>query len=78
MGKLETRKVALVQRILESNDEDVIDRLTKVMDATEKQWLDSLPPRVRASVKRGLGQADRGEFIPDAEVRKRLKAWAKP
>lgn len=76
MAELDKKKVELAQRILASDDAALIDHLTDLLDAQGDAWWATLPPRIKASVKRSEEQLAQGEVRSSTAVRKHIRRWA--
>ena len=73
---LEARKMALVKKILDTNDKDIIIYLQTVFD-TEKEWLARYPKEVQENIIESKKQIALGKVVPDKEVRKMARQWLK-
>jgi predicted transcriptional regulator len=74
---LATTKLQLVQRLLETEDKDVIKYIKALFDSHEGSWYDELPDAVKKSVDKGLEDAKNGKLTPHKEVMKKYRKWLK-
>ena len=70
-----TTKARLIRRIRATSNLSLLRYVDGLMESSSEEWWDSLPTAVKASIKRGEAQADRGELVPDAAVRKQIREW---
>jgi predicted transcriptional regulator len=70
-------KLELVKQILNTNDKELINHLLAIFSTHKEYKFEELPPKIQASVKRGLKQSKEGNTIPHAEVMKKYKKWLK-
>ncbi len=71
---VQTEKIALAKRILETEDEAVLLQIKEVFDSNEKDFWADLPDHVKAGIERGRKQAAEGKLTPHDEV---MKKYAK-
>lgn len=74
---LAATKLELVQRLLETEDKNVIKYIKALFDSHEGSWYDELPDEVKKSVDKGLDDARNGKVTPHADVRKKYQKWLK-
>jgi hypothetical protein len=73
-----TIKLDLAKKIIDTEDKGIINHIKAVFDThPEANWFECLPDDIRASIERGIKEADRGERTPHAVVMKRVKKWLK-
>ncbi|MDP1727311.1 MAG: hypothetical protein Q8M15_11050 [Bacteroidota bacterium] len=72
---IELEKIKLAQKIFNIESEDLITRIKEFISVEVPDIWDEYPDEIKASVDRGLAQADRGELIPHEEAIKRIKRW---
>jgi hypothetical protein len=72
---LAVTKIELAKKLLNTNDKDLINYIKSIFSTQSGEWWDELPADVKASIERGLKQADKGEGIPHSEVMKKYKKW---
>ena len=80
MSEKELLKVVradLIKRLRSVEDLSLLEHMGRLLEPGSVDWWKSLPTKVQASVRRGLEQADSGEFVPDTEVRKVRDQWRK-
>jgi len=72
---LAIEKMKLIDKIIHTDSEELIEWLKEVLTTDEVDFWDELPDTIKASVERGIVQADSGETIPHEEAIKKLKKW---
>jgi hypothetical protein len=70
---LQAKKLELVQLILNTSKPLTLKKVEEVLKRQEPDWWDEISDAERASIKKGLAEADRGELIPHEEVMKEIK-----
>lgn len=70
-----SRRAHLIARIKKVDDVSLIAHIDGLLDPGSEAWWNSLPAKVKKSVEKGLAEADRGEFVPEEEVRKVRAQW---
>lgn len=73
----EKKKIALLKRIIETDDHATLDSLQAVLDLRSDEWWDALPTRVRESINVSLEDSRQGRVHSHADVMKTARAWAK-
>ncbi len=69
---IQAEKLELVQAILNIDDVSVIKKIKNLLKKREHDWFDDLTDEQQESIKRGLEEADRGEFISHEEAMAKL------
>jgi len=62
-----------IEKIVKSENETLLNQVKHLLDEEEAEPWENLSPALKASIKRGLNQADKGEINPHAEVIKRIR-----
>ncbi|HTD99377.1 MAG TPA: hypothetical protein VK668_08810 [Mucilaginibacter sp.] len=68
---IQTEKLELVKRLLDTDDESVIQQVKEVFETHEKDFWNDLPEHVKAGIERAKKQADAGLLTPHEEVMKK-------
>jgi len=71
---IQVEKIELAKRLLDTDDEAVIQELKNVFDAHEKDFWNDLPAHVKEGIERSRKQAEQGLLTPHDEV---MKKYAK-
>ncbi len=75
---LESIKFELVEKIIHTNNKDIINHIRAIFDTQQEDaWFENLPEDVKLSVEQGIKEADNGEGKPHTVVMKDLKKWLK-
>ena len=68
---IQTEKIELVKRLLDTDDESVIKQVNDVFESHEKDFWNDLPENVKSGIERSRKQADAGLLTPHEEVMKK-------
>lgn len=71
---IQAEKIELVKRLLDTDDESVIQEVKNVFASHEKDFWNDLPEYVKAGIERSRKQAEQGLLTPHDEV---MKKYAK-
>jgi hypothetical protein len=71
---VQTEKIALAKRLLETEDEAVLLQIKEVFENQEKDFWNDLPEFVKDGIERAKKEAAEGKLIPYDEV---MKKYAK-
>jgi len=73
---IQATKLKLIQQVLETPDEHVLKRISEVFEEESNQdFWDNLDEDLKASIERGIAQADKGEVKSHEEVMSKYKKW---
>lgn len=65
-----------VKKYLDTADEKVVRMIYAMLEVNaEKDWWDDLSDEAKASIERGLKDAETGNVTPHKEVMKKYKKW---
>jgi len=68
---IQTEKIELMKRLLDTDDESVIKQVKDIFESHEKDFWNDLPENVKAGIERSRKQADAGLLTPHKEVMKK-------
>ena len=72
---LQTKKLELVQMILNTDNPTVLAKVEAVFKKEKSaDWWEEISEAERNAIEEGLAEADRGELIPNEEVTKEVRA----
>ena len=71
---VQTEKIALAKRLLETDDEAILLEIKQIFESHQKDFWNDLPPHVKAGIIRAKKQADEGKVTAHDEV---MKNYAK-
>ena len=71
---IQTEKISLVKRLLDTDDESLLQQIKNVFEHNEKDFWNDLPQYVKAGIEKSKKQADAGMLTPHDEV---MKKYAK-
>ncbi len=66
-------KYDLIEKIVRTDNEVILNQVKHLLEEQESESWESLSPALKASLKRGLTQADKGQVSNHSDVMKRLK-----
>lgn len=73
---LDSEKVKIIDWIVSLTDESMIAKIKLLKDhPTETDWWDEISEAEKASIKRGMADAEAGRIVPHEEVRKKYEQW---
>ncbi|PHR95720.1 MAG: hypothetical protein COA80_10075 [Leeuwenhoekiella sp.] len=72
---IEAKKLELMNLLLQTQEERVLAKLKKVFEEEETDWWSEISEEEREEIETGLNQADAGDLIPYAEVKKHFDKW---
>ncbi|MEX2230735.1 MAG: hypothetical protein WD824_01135 [Cyclobacteriaceae bacterium] len=70
---IKATKLALVQNILDTQEEAILEQIKSIFDSSTQDWWDIISDQNKNAIEEGIAQLDRGEGIPDEEVSNRIK-----
>jgi hypothetical protein len=68
---IQTEKLELVKRLLDTDDESVLQEVKTVFENHEKDFWTDLPEYVKTGIERSRKQAEAGLLTPHDEVMKK-------
>lgn len=71
---IQTEKLQLVKRLLDTDDESILQQVKDVFDTHEKDFWNELPDIIKKGIERSRQQADAGLLTPHEDV---IKKYAK-
>jgi hypothetical protein len=72
---IETEKIELVKRLLDTDDESIIKQVKGIFESHEKDFWNDLPAHVKAGIEKSRKQADAGLLTPHDEVKKKYTKY---
>ena len=66
-------KYDLIERIVNTENETLLNQVKHFLEEEEAESWENLNPALKASIKRGVAQAVKGQGKPHSEVMKQLK-----
>ena len=73
---LDSEKLKIIDWITNLKDESIIARIRLLKDhSKETDWWDEISDSEKASIERGLADAEAGRVVPHEEVRKKYEKW---
>lgn len=72
---IEAEKIVLVKRLLDTDDEVVLNQLKEVFERNEKDFWNDLPEHVKQGIERSKQQAEAGLFTPHDDVMKKYTGY---
>lgn len=72
---VQTEKIALAKRLLETDDETVLLQIKEVFETQEKDFWNDLPEHVKSGIERARKQVVEGKLTPNSEVMKRYAKY---
>ena len=72
---IETTKLELMHLLLQTQKESLLIKLKKVFEEEQTDWWDEMTEEEKQDIKKGLSQADEGDFVDNETVMKRFEKW---
>jgi len=72
---IETTKLELMHLLLQTQKESILNKLKLVFEEEQADWWSEMSKNEQEEVKKGLAQADKGEYIANETVMKRFDKW---
>lgn len=69
---LKARKLELVQNILDTKEEGILEQVKLIFDSSKEDWWDLISDHEKNIISEGITQLDRGEGIPNEEVSRKI------
>ena len=68
---IQTEKIALMKRLLDTDDEAILNHVKEVFESHEKDFWNDLPEHVKSGIEKSKLQADAGLLTPHEDVMKK-------
>ena len=72
---IQAEKIELVKRLLDTDDESVIQEVKDLFTSREKDFWNDLPEHVKAGIERSRKQAEQGLLTPHEDLMKRYAKY---
>jgi predicted transcriptional regulator len=73
---LDSEKIKIINWIANLADESMIAKIKLLKDhPTETDWWDEISESEKASIQRGMADAEAGRITPHDEIRKKYEQW---
>ncbi|MEQ8713408.1 MAG: hypothetical protein RIC80_10340 [Cyclobacteriaceae bacterium] len=72
---LESKKIDLIQWLSSVDDLKVLDQISDIRAKDLKGWWSDISEEEKASIAKGVEDADKGNLKPHSEARKVYKKW---
>jgi len=72
---IQNQKIELIQWLTVLEDDSIIQRLIEFRDKQTKDWWSEISINERASIEKGIKDADAGNLKPHSEARKVYEKW---
>ena len=66
-------KYDLIEKIVRTENETLLKQVKHLLEEEETESWESMSPDLKASIKKGLAQADKGQTSPHHQVMKRIR-----
>jgi predicted transcriptional regulator len=70
---LKTVKLELMQKILETNEENILEQVKMIFEQSGQDWWDLVDDDEKAAINEGLDQLNSGQTIAHKEVMAKVK-----
>lgn len=72
---IEEKKLALIHWLSGIDDPQLIDSIMELKDREQADWWDQVSEAEKASIEKGLADAESGKLEPHSTARKRYEKW---
>jgi hypothetical protein len=72
--QIEKRKLELIQWLSTLEDLNILDKIS-ALKKEQKDWWDTISDDEKASIEKGIEQANAGNLKPHSEARKLYEKW---
>lgn len=72
---IEATKLELMQLLLQTQKVGLLAKVKKVFEDEGTDWWDDMDEREHQEIEEGLGQADKGQLIPQKKAMERFDKW---
>ncbi len=66
-------KYDLIEKIVNTENERILNQVKHLLEEDETESWENINPDLKASIKRGLAQADKGKVSPHNTIMKRIR-----
>ena len=77
---ISTEKLDIIQRIIQIQDNDLIDLIKNIIDipdSSETDWWNQITSEEKESINRGLNDLQKGIVYSPDQIRKKYEKWLK-
>ena len=77
---ISTEKLDIIQRIIQIQDNDLIDLIKNIIDipdSSETDWWNQITQEEKESINRGLNDLQKGNVNSHDQIRKKYEKWLK-
>jgi hypothetical protein len=77
---ISTEKLDIIQRIIQIQDNDLIDLIKNIIDipdSSETDWWNQITQEEKESINRGLNDLQKGNVYSHDQIRKKYEKWLK-
>lgn len=67
------RKYEIIEKVIKIDDEAVLNQVNEILEFDQHAFWTGINPDLRASLQRGMDQANRGEGVPHEEFIKTVR-----
>jgi coenzyme F420-reducing hydrogenase alpha subunit len=60
---IQLEKLELIKKVLETNDESIIESIKSIFKKEKKDWWDNLTEEQKFEIEEGERQIERGDFV---------------
>ncbi len=74
---ISTIKIELAKRIFDTDDLNVLKKISDIFNSKSENWLDEFPEEIADSLNKSLEQSAKGETISHEEAMTNFEKWLK-
>lgn len=72
---IQNKKIELIQWLSTLNDESIIEKVMKLRENEKTDWWEEISKEERASIEKGIQDADTGKLEPHSQARNLYEKW---
>lgn len=70
---IQLEKIELMKKLLETNDESVIESIKNIFSTSKKDWWEELTEEQKFEIEEGEKQIEQGEFVLYEDIMKKYR-----
>ncbi|MBA0883574.1 hypothetical protein [Flavobacterium undicola] len=70
---IQLEKLELIKKVLETNDESIIESIKSIFKKEKKDWWDNLTEEQKFEIEEGERQIERGDFVVYEDLIKKYR-----
>lgn len=72
---IQNKKIELIQWLSTLDDISIIEKILKLRESEKKDWWDEISDAEKASIEKGIKEADQGKLNSHSQARNLYEKW---